>query len=675
MARDDLLAALDEDDYQVVLLAGPQGSGKTVTLGQWARRQRIPVAWVSLTGPHHGGLGAIWHAILRAISSARTELELPGTADLANAERIVNRLVPELMNTLAEVEKLTLVLDGFGHITDPLARDILGQFLQQLPPQVKVLLSSNRPAEGPILQLRAAGRLKDISAEKLKFSVGETYDLLARTTGQPWHPDAVERLHANLDGWAVGLRLAGLHPHESNARGIADAALSYVRVEVLDKATASQRDALLRTSVLSQLTFDGVVAVTGPDVPRALMSFAESSLFLSRTPDGWNRHPVLHAAAAEHLGRVDPHLQTSLISRSVPWLAAKRDFVAAAEAAMGAGMLAQAAEHVVASWPAGDPERVVQVATRLGQPAPAQVAAVGAAAALACGAPNRALEFLKPFEAAEAASPVRAHLYLQRGDLAGAGAELEKHGRSRDGEAASWDGLLADITRAALDLWRDRPGSAIWRLEQAAARAARVNYTDAHLKALDLLVACAYLTSDGKRADDSAREAIHIYRSSRQRGAAPVIALTYLQAVGGPGATGVQSHLQPERSPGPHQDAFAAYLRATAAARTGDHVRQRLAQMEARSALLPEAAGPLLRSLLEDGGPAEADNAEQCLTDREMVVLRALSGPLTLREIARELHVSHNTIKSQVSSLFRKLGTHDRVGALRVARERGLIPR
>jgi LuxR family maltose regulon positive regulatory protein len=49
-------------------------------------------------------------------------------------------------------------------------------------------------------------------------------------------------------------------------------------------------------------------------------------------------------------------------------------------------------------------------------------------------------------------------------------------------------------------------------------------------------------------------------------------------------------------------------------------------------------------------------------------VLRALCGPLTLREIADELFVSHNTVKSQVRSIFRKLGVHDRAAAVAAAR-------
>jgi LuxR family maltose regulon positive regulatory protein len=54
-------------------------------------------------------------------------------------------------------------------------------------------------------------------------------------------------------------------------------------------------------------------------------------------------------------------------------------------------------------------------------------------------------------------------------------------------------------------------------------------------------------------------------------------------------------------------------------------------------------------------------------------VLRALCGPLTLREIAAELYVSHNTVKTQVRAIFRKLDAHDRSGAVARARECGVL--
>jgi LuxR family transcriptional regulator, transcriptional regulator of spore coat protein len=60
------------------------------------------------------------------------------------------------------------------------------------------------------------------------------------------------------------------------------------------------------------------------------------------------------------------------------------------------------------------------------------------------------------------------------------------------------------------------------------------------------------------------------------------------------------------------------------------------------------------------------------LTDRERVVLARLSEDATLRQIASELFVTRNTVKSQVRSVYRKLGVSSRAEALARAQEAGL---
>lgn len=61
------------------------------------------------------------------------------------------------------------------------------------------------------------------------------------------------------------------------------------------------------------------------------------------------------------------------------------------------------------------------------------------------------------------------------------------------------------------------------------------------------------------------------------------------------------------------------------------------------------------------------------LTERERVVLLQLVTLGGAAEIARALTVSPNTVKSQLRSLYRKLGVRSRDDALRVAAERGLL--
>lgn len=61
------------------------------------------------------------------------------------------------------------------------------------------------------------------------------------------------------------------------------------------------------------------------------------------------------------------------------------------------------------------------------------------------------------------------------------------------------------------------------------------------------------------------------------------------------------------------------------------------------------------------------------LTERERIVLRYLSSLMTYEEIASDLYVSPNTVKSHVNGIFRKLGVSGRRQAVRSARELQLL--
>jgi LuxR family maltose regulon positive regulatory protein len=61
------------------------------------------------------------------------------------------------------------------------------------------------------------------------------------------------------------------------------------------------------------------------------------------------------------------------------------------------------------------------------------------------------------------------------------------------------------------------------------------------------------------------------------------------------------------------------------------------------------------------------------LSERELEVLQNLNGPLSTPEIAEQLVVSTNTVRTHIKNIYGKLGVHGRSGAVRQARELGLL--
>jgi LuxR family maltose regulon positive regulatory protein len=93
----------------------------------------------------------------------------------------------------------------------------------------------------------------------------------------------------------------------------------------------------------------------------------------------------------------------------------------------------------------------------------------------------------------------------------------------------------------------------------------------------------------------------------------------------------------------------------------GDHARRLMSLIAAREAGTHDAGQRLVPP---SGEP---------LTERELQVLRLLDSELSGPQIARELFVSQNTLRSHTKHIYTKLEVTNRLAAVRRARERGLM--
>ncbi|WP_030242376.1 LuxR C-terminal-related transcriptional regulator [Streptomyces sp. NRRL S-455] len=160
--------------------------------------------------------------------------------------------------------------------------------------------------------------------------------------------------------------------------------------------------------------------------------------------------------------------------------------------------------------------------------------------------------------------------------------------------------------------------------------------------------------------------------------------------------------------PGPAVTVRATLVRAQAALETGDPAACRRlvarALLDGRRERLRRPfreAGPWIRPLLSTGRPRELaegwlvpgsgrhrvpghipphapaapapDLAAEELSERERDVLRRLSQMMSTQEIAADLHVSANTVKTHLKSIYRKLAVSRRGDAVRRARDLRLL--
>ena len=108
-----------------------------------------------------------------------------------------------------------------------------------------------------------------------------------------------------------------------------------------------------------------------------------------------------------------------------------------------------------------------------------------------------------------------------------------------------------------------------------------------------------------------------------------------------------------------------------------DLVRAVRVVAEGEALLAPTVTRRLVEQVVQGGGPPVTNEPPGFdeLTDREVEVLRLLARGLSNAEIAAELVVGEATVKTHVGRVLMKLGLRDRVQAVVLAYESGLVRR
>lgn len=70
----------------------------------------------------------------------------------------------------------------------------------------------------------------------------------------------------------------------------------------------------------------------------------------------------------------------------------------------------------------------------------------------------------------------------------------------------------------------------------------------------------------------------------------------------------------------------------------------------------------------------KAPQLDDPLTDRQLEVLKLLAVDATNGEIAKQLYLGINTVKTHIQKLFVKLGATSRLEAVFIAQRKGIIP-
>ena len=718
--RDRLVHALDRGvRLPVTLVAAPAGYGKTTLLAQWLEGADRPVtAWVSLDSGDNDS-DRLWTHVAAALERAGCVLtgSEPARVVGADAGVTVGAVLPELVNALAAApDDVVLVLDDFHFIESPACHEQVQFLIANLPAQAHLVILTRSDPGLRLGRLRASSDLAEIRAGELSFTVEEAIELLA--INHVRLADAtVSQLMERTEGWPAGLYLATLslagrtdaddfvRKLSAGNRFIGD----YLTEEVLNRHTDRVRDFIRTASVLDRFSAslcDHMAATT--DAATILHDLERSNMFvvpLDQTGDWFRFHNLFAAVARSELELTHPDRVRSLHQRAAEWFRDRGHTDEAVQHLLAAGKAEDAARLIQANWltfvDAGRGATVVGWLNALGPPAgttsPATLVTAAWMAALTGNESLLAqhLDALAEFgdygplpdgsRSVESASALIRGLFgygdpLETFEAAQRAVEIETDPQSPFYPIAHTGLGHAGFLLGDLEL-------AITHLRQAS----RSDRVPGVLRVLRLSIQSFVESERGDfvRARQCAELAMEIVDARGLR--ASTHAAFAFTALG-----------QSQATAGKLDDALAtlevgqALRRQTSAQGVWSPVHHllvtaRVAAQAGRSAMARELLGELttrmsrytrgmaamqarmteIRLLLEDEDAA--DLILEPLTDRELDVLRLLPHDLSLHEIAGELYLSPNTVKTHARTAYRKLGAHSRSEAVLRARRRSLI--
>ena len=120
-------------------------------------------------------------------------------------------ILTALLNDIAALPgRLILVLDDYHAVDAPAVDQALAFLLQNLPPQMHLVIATREDPPLPLARLRARGQLTELRAADLRFTPAEAAEFLNQVMGLNLSLAEIAALEARTEGWIAGLHLAAL---------------------------------------------------------------------------------------------------------------------------------------------------------------------------------------------------------------------------------------------------------------------------------------------------------------------------------------------------------------------------------------------------------------------------------------------------------------------------------
>ena len=348
-------------ERRVTLLIAPTGYGKTTLLVEWLSTSNVSnqhAIWVTFDQYDNMPL-RFWAYIISGLQRAYPQFHL-------NPQQIIQQeqssddltLLNPLLNEIAAIPyPITLILDDYHTITNDIIQHQLSYFIEHLPKNLNLVLSSRVKPPIPLSRLRARHRLLEITERELSFSLSEAQLFLTNVMNLDISQEQIIALWNSTEGWIAGLQLAALSYSPPSYKRLPPRdvlqdnrlVLNYFTEEVLNQQSANVREFLLKTSILEELSAPLCNAVLERnDSEKLLSQIEEANLFMVCLDNscGYRYHSLFAQVLQTRLKQIYLQDVAALHLRACDWLLVNEQLDKAISHALAAGALEKAAEIV-----------------------------------------------------------------------------------------------------------------------------------------------------------------------------------------------------------------------------------------------------------------------------------------------------------------------------------------
>ena len=359
IGRRELLGRVMESGLcPLTIVHAPAGYGKTTFLGQWYEEESAAgrlCAWLSLDVEENGT-----NRFLRYLAAALDRAGVPTDS----LDHIVSQglegldcsaLVAVLIDTFGQVGgELLIFIDDFQVIDSGELLKLVAKMVLRLPRNIGIILSSRTVPNVRAEDGRAHGRVREISALDLRFTLQEMESLLNQQVDE----DELFRLWTRTEGWPVAchmitlLRASGAigAPELSALSGRTTDLAAYITEQVFVSLDADVRSFLMRTAVVNRFTGDLANELCGGVGSwQILEELQRGDLFiipLDREGKWFRYHQMFREYLLEKLHRHDARAENRLHLKAARWFFDHDHLSEAVDHALSGGDSRLAAEMV-----------------------------------------------------------------------------------------------------------------------------------------------------------------------------------------------------------------------------------------------------------------------------------------------------------------------------------------